>query len=144
MSLLQWHAYAPASRLASIILYSYFLYFWRQKRRFYFNKYWLFIFLTNRIKVILFVKSASRYIPHTAELIQSRQRKTTLNTQFSIFRQILKKLRVEWRCLTPRFASTPERRNENINLTTFKLFKYKFVNVKKTVRGLPVKFERQY
>ena len=36
-----------------------------------------------------------------------------------IFSQILEALIVEWRNLTPRFASTPERRNENIKYLNF-------------------------
>ena len=35
------------------------------------------------------------------------------------FRRILEALRAEWRNSTPRFASTPERRNKDINLNTY-------------------------
>ena len=35
------------------------------------------------------------------------------------FPRILEALRVEWRNSTPRFASTPQRRNENINVNKY-------------------------
>ena len=46
---------------------------------------------------------------------QVRQREPNVNP-FPAFPQVLEALRVEWRISTPRFASTLERRNENILL----------------------------
>ena len=38
---------------------------------------------------------------------------------FPTFRRVLEALRIEWRNSTPCFASVPERRNENINLSKY-------------------------
>ena len=53
--------------------------------------------------------------------LQGRQREPSvkLNTLFPIFCRILEALRVEWQNSTPRFASTPKRRNGNINLSKY-------------------------
>ena len=51
---------------------------------------------------------------------QRRQRNPSVKTHF--FHRILEVSRVEWRNSIPRFVSTPEPRNENINLNNFFYF----------------------
>ena len=48
-----------------------------------------------------------------------RQREPSVMTLRSPLSEILEALRVEWQNSTPRLISTPERRNENINLSKY-------------------------
>ena len=50
---------------------------------------------------------------------QGRQRETSVNTPFPFFPPIQETFHLEWRNSTPRFASTPERRNKNVNSYIF-------------------------
>ena len=51
---------------------------------------------------------------------QGRQREPSVKTLRSpLSRRVLEALRVEWRNSAPRFASTPERGNENINVNKY-------------------------
>ena len=54
---------------------------------------------------------------------QGRQREPSVKRLASpTFRRILETFRVEWRNSTPRFSSTPERRNKTINLNKYLCF----------------------
>ena len=58
-----------------------------------------------------FIKNNQRHAVSRTQ--QGRQREPSVKTLRSPF---MEALHVEWQKSTPRFASTPERRNENINL----------------------------
>ena len=53
---------------------------------------------------------------------QGRQREPSVKTLRSPLSGVLEALRVEWRNSTPRFASTSERRNGNININKYFIF----------------------
>ena len=50
------------------------------------------------------------YTPHSAGQLE----RTIYHTHFTTFRRILEALHTEWRNISPRFVSTPKRRNKNI------------------------------
>ena len=74
--------------------------------------------------VILFIKIKIKLnqLHAVSRTQQGRQRVPsvkTLRSPLSAFRRVLDALRVEWRNSTPRFASTPERRNDNLNVNKY-------------------------
>ena len=69
-----------------------------------------FVLFWNLKKILLYAVSRTR---------QGRQREPSVKTPFPTFCRILEALRVEWQNSTPHLASTPERRNGNINLSKY-------------------------